>query len=610
MDRDVECSANCLPADALVGDYRILGVIGEGGFGIVYRALDLSLDREVALKEYLPATLAGRQSASHRVHVRSQHRGAFDAGLRSFINEARLLACFSHPTLVHVYRFFEFGGTAYMVMRRYKGRTLRHALDNPSLQVDQAWLSRLLGPLLDVLELLHAEDCFHRDIAPDNIFLQDDGSPVLLDFGAARRIIGDMTQALTMVLKPGFAPIEQYVDDGAMPQGAWTDIYQIGALIYLAITGKTPTTSVARMVNDPLSRLTPEQVPGFSEAFLLGVHRALAVRSQDRPQSIAELKVLLGFPPRAQGAESVTATLVDEALVSPVEEAEVPSIQTVELRRQPTVSLSSIAPPSSALGTSELSVALPVVEHAGLQLGGEDPLARMENVASAGQAIAPEPLGRGRPGPADGDEVDHQVARTKVPNHATGPRQRAPLKLVITACVVVALLAGGIGLFGGLSQNTAAEVQVAHRDGTTALLPQTQREAREVIVEVEPEVASSSAPTEAVSTPERPPEKAFVESVVPVTTQPSSVSNAPPARDEMSPAVPPVVMGKVIFRIAPWGYVSVNQAPAKTSPPLTQLRLPEGQYRIDISNPGATAPITRTIEVKRGEPVTVSHRFE
>lgn len=301
MDSEAACSTNCLPAGVQIGEYRVLDVIGEGGFGIVYKARDLSLDREVAIKEYMPSALAGRQS-SHQVHVRSQHRGAFDAGLRSFINEARLLARFSHPTLVHVYRFFEAGGTAYMVMRHYEGQTLGQVLKASSGRMDQAGLSALLIPLLDVLEVLHAQDCFHRDIAPDNIFVQRDGSPVLLDFGAARRIIGDMTQALTMVLKPGFAPIEQYVDDGAMPQGAWTDIYQVGALIHQAATGRIPATSVARMVTDPMQPLTSEQVPGYSDAFLQGMQRALAVRPQDRPQSIAELRSLLGLSTDARAA--------------------------------------------------------------------------------------------------------------------------------------------------------------------------------------------------------------------------------------------------------------------------------------------------------------------
>jgi non-specific serine/threonine protein kinase len=294
MDMELSGSANCLGPGVQVGEYRLQGVVGEGGFGIVYRARDLSLDRIVAVKEYMPSTLAGRMS-SNQIHVRAQHKGAFDAGLRSFINEARLLAKFSHPALVHVYRFFEENGTAYMVMRYYEGQTFRAFLAEQQSSMNERWLSAMLCPILDVLEMLHAADCFHRDIAPDNVFLQESGMPVLLDFGAARRIIGDMTQALTMVLKPGFAPIEQYADDGAMPQGAWTDVYQLGAMIYLAITGKVPPTAVARMISDPIQMLTQEAYPGYSSQFLQGVHRALSVRPQDRPQSIAELKGLLGI---------------------------------------------------------------------------------------------------------------------------------------------------------------------------------------------------------------------------------------------------------------------------------------------------------------------------
>ena len=126
-------------------------------------------------------------------------------------------------------------------------------------------------------------------------------------------IIGDMTQALTMVLKPGFAPIEQYVDDGAMPMGAWTDIYQVGALIHQAATGRTPATSVARMVTDPMQPLTSEQVPGYSDAFLQGMQKALAVRPQDRPQSIAELRSLLGL-----SAENRAAPAPVEPSPSPI----------------------------------------------------------------------------------------------------------------------------------------------------------------------------------------------------------------------------------------------------------------------------------------------------
>ena len=303
MDSKASGSINCLPANVKVGEYRLIDVIGEGGFGIVYRALDLSLDRTVAIKEYMPATMASRK-ADHSVLIRSQHRGAFDAGLRSFINEARLLAKFSHPALVHVYRFFEANGTAYMVMRCYEGQTLRSFLESKPSGLDERWLGAVISPIFDVLEQLHAADCYHRDIAPDNVFLQSSGAPVLLDFGAARRIISDMTQALTMVLKPGFAPIEQYAEDGSMPQGAWTDIYQFGALLYQVVTGKPPATSVARMINDPIKPLTSAQYPGYSDRFLQGIHQALAVKPKDRPQTIAELRHLLGL-------RTFTASLYD-----------------------------------------------------------------------------------------------------------------------------------------------------------------------------------------------------------------------------------------------------------------------------------------------------------
>ena len=301
-------SGNRLAPGVLVREYHLQGVLGEGGFGIVYRAYDAGLDRTVAIKEYMPSALASR-GGFNQIQVHSEHREAFDAGLRSFINEARLLAKFSHPALVHVYRFFEENGTAYMVMRHYEGQTFRAFLAEQRRSMDERWLTAMLSPILDGLEMLHADDCFHRDIAPDNVFLRTSGMPVLLDFGAARRIIGDMTQAMSMVLKPGYAPIEQYADDRSAPQGAWTDIYQLGAMLYRAITGKVPPTSVARMINDPIRMLTPTQYPGYSAQFLRGVHQALSVRPEDRPQSIAAFKSLLGVEDFSASAWSASDTM-------------------------------------------------------------------------------------------------------------------------------------------------------------------------------------------------------------------------------------------------------------------------------------------------------------
>ena len=200
----------------------------------------------------MPASMASRVAGSSAIVVKSErHLDTFKAGLKSFVNEARLLARFDHPALVKVYRFWEENGTAYMAMPFYEGPTLKTALAELGHAPSEAQLRAWLAPLLDALTVMHAAQCFHRDIAPDNILLTATG-PLLLDFGAARRVIGDMTHALTVVLKPGYAPIEQYGDVASMTQGAWTDIYALACVVYYAITGKTPMSSVERLMDDRL----------------------------------------------------------------------------------------------------------------------------------------------------------------------------------------------------------------------------------------------------------------------------------------------------------------------------------------------------------------------
>ena len=285
-----------LPLGTRLRDYEITGLVGEGGFGIVYLAWDHSLQRRVAIKEYMPASMATRVSGSSAIVVKSErHLDTFRAGLKSFVNEARLLARFDHPSLVKVYRFWEENGTAYMAMPYYEGPTLKTALaaldGAPGENELRAWLE----PLLDALELMHSKQCFHRDIAPDNILLTA-GGPLLLDFGAARRVIGDMTHALTVVLKPGYAPIEQYGDVATMAQGAWTDLYALASVVYFAITGRTPTSSVERLMDDRVEPLAAVARGRYSDELLRAVDAALAVRPADRPQSVAAFRALLGLP--------------------------------------------------------------------------------------------------------------------------------------------------------------------------------------------------------------------------------------------------------------------------------------------------------------------------
>lgn len=293
---EVESGGNALPIGTRIGEFELTGMVGEGGFGIVYLAYDHSLERSVALKEYMPSSLASRVPGSSEVRIKTQRNAdTFKAGLRSFVNEAKVLAQFDHPALVKVYRFWEQHGTAYMVMPYYEGITLKEWLKRRDAPPDEATLKRLLGPVLEALDVIHRAQIYHRDIAPDNILLLEGERPLLLDFGAARRVIGDMTQALTVILKPGYAPIEQYAEVPGMKQGAFTDIYALGALIYYAIMGRTPPPSVARMVNDSMQPLAEAAAGRYSDAFLKAVDRCLAVRQEDRPQSIREMWGLLGI---------------------------------------------------------------------------------------------------------------------------------------------------------------------------------------------------------------------------------------------------------------------------------------------------------------------------
>lgn len=299
---------NALPAGTRMGEFEILSLVGEGGFGIVYLAQDHSLQRKVALKEYMPASLASRGSNA-TVTVRSERlQETFEIGRRSFVNEARLLAQFDHPSLVKVYRFWEANGTAYMAMPYYDGTTLRDTLQKSQQPPDEAWLKKILDPITEALATIHGHNCFHRDIAPDNIMLLRDGRPVLLDFGAARRVIGDMTQALTVILKPGYAPIEQYAEMPNMRQGAWTDIYALAAVIYYAVSRRLPPPSVSRIMQDSYVSLAEIARGRYSDAFLRGVDQCLIARPEQRPQTIAEMRELLEIVP--QKTTSTTQILI------------------------------------------------------------------------------------------------------------------------------------------------------------------------------------------------------------------------------------------------------------------------------------------------------------
>ncbi|BCQ34693.1 MULTISPECIES: serine/threonine protein kinase [Erwinia] len=320
---------NALPAGYRFNEFEIKEVIGGGGFGIVYRAWDHLLERTIAIKEYLPVSLASRND-DLAIQLRGErYQRLFNAGLNSFIQEARLLARFNHPGLLHVLRFWEENGTAYMGTLFYSGMTLKEWQQGSPESINEAWIRQLLPPLFGAINTLHRAGYLHRDISLDNIQIQENQLPVLLDFGSARKEIGNLSDETEIMLKPGYAPIEQYSEEGDSDQGPWTDIYALGAVLHTLITGNPPPVSVVRCIEDhyqPLSTLRPE---GYSLSLLNAIDQALQMDPQQRPQSIDDLAALLDSPVSEMGE------LVSNVVVPQEEPPQLPDPEPVALAVNP-----------------------------------------------------------------------------------------------------------------------------------------------------------------------------------------------------------------------------------------------------------------------------------
>jgi serine/threonine protein kinase len=280
----------------LDGSYRIERVIASGGFGITYEAEDTKLGTRVAVKEYYPAEL-GERDATMSVRARSeQHQKTFAWGRTSFLQEARTLARFRHPSVVRVARAFEALSTAYMVMDFEEGRPLEQWLRELGRAPTQEELDRIADPVLDALEMMHAQSFIHRDIAPDNIIIRADGIPVLLDFGAARRAVAEMSRTLTGIVKAGYSPQEQYATDDSRLQGPWTDLYAFGATLYRAVAGRPPAEATLRALGVKTPKISDEATDSYRSGFLAAIEACLALAPADRPRSVARLRVKLFAP--------------------------------------------------------------------------------------------------------------------------------------------------------------------------------------------------------------------------------------------------------------------------------------------------------------------------
>lgn len=289
---------DALPIGTILGDFTVTRVIGLGGFGIVYMAHDNVLHRTVAIKEYLPITIAGRTSAMTVLVRSTRQTDTYVAGLQSFMREARLQAKFTHPAMLEVYQVWEQHGTAYMAMRYYPGESLLELREDAEsgMVFDEYAIRHVMSPVFEGVAALHAQSVLHRDVSPDNILIMPSGAPVLLDFGSARMVVVGDEQSLTTVLKPGYAPVEQYIDDGTMEQGPWTDVYALGAVLYFLAMGTPPPQAVTRMLGGTLHEFEAAAHGRYSVAFINAVTAAMTVQPTMRLQSVAALREALGWP--------------------------------------------------------------------------------------------------------------------------------------------------------------------------------------------------------------------------------------------------------------------------------------------------------------------------
>ncbi len=263
--------------------YRILDVLGVGGFGITYVAVDETLEEKVAIKEFVPAGIAYHKGNAVEPVSRAL-QGNYERLLKDFLTESRHIARIRQANVVRVRRCFKCNGTAYLVMDYEDGEDFQAYLQRLGRPPTEAELLRIIAPLLDGLQAVHATGLVHRDIKPSNIFIRHgDGSPVLLDFGAARQ---DDASHFTAILTSGYAPIEQY-EEGPC-QGPWTDIYGMAAVFYRALTGNKPPSALSRLALDRMVPVTEAVVGLYSETLLRGIDSGLAVLPEKRPQSVAD----------------------------------------------------------------------------------------------------------------------------------------------------------------------------------------------------------------------------------------------------------------------------------------------------------------------------------
>ena len=501
-------STKALPSGTVLREWRLEEVLGVGGFGIVYKGRGIYFDELVAIKEYFPSAISERNDGDTVVPIDSDAEEVHALGLKKFVEEAKLLWNLStptrHPNIVSVRSLFEIHGTAYMVMDFEDGLSLSKLL-REGRRFNEASLRALIVPIAEGLDRAHRVGVLHRDIKPPNILVNDDGRPVLIDFGSARFESGDATSTKVTFHTPPYAAIEQYVRTYA--QGPWTDVYALGVVLYECVTGEKPPEVLERMHGGLGKPLAEGTWPGYSHTFLEAIDAAMTIRPDERPQSIPQWLKLFDEA-AAAGARIPAAddddrtqfatmiTLPDE--IVPVAPA-APGFETAGKVETPVpedpseVEFKRAGHDTNATRAEELMASLPPVESAAATEPpateppkDEPPAAEAPPAGPLNEEPVKQELAKAEP-PAAAKPADKP--KDSAPAVAPGRSRKAPLIAGVAA--VLALAAGG-GWYW--IQNRGPQIDPELQNQQVA--PQEAGSIFDSIVGVAPSDAPSDLPVE------------------------------------------------------------------------------------------------------------------
>jgi serine/threonine protein kinase len=304
-----------LPAGTVLNCYVIMKLIASGGFSLIYLAEDLDTQHEVVIKEFLPKKLARRDKNGHLKIINEDQADQLNRGRKLFYSEAKVLASLHHPNIVKVRGFFLDNNTGYLVMDYERGKNLASYIKRRKGGLSSRFLLTVFPPLLDALSLIHSRKLLHLDIKPGNVHLRAGGNPLLLDFGAVRRLSEEQHRR-GQVVTPGFSPVEQYYYNGNI--GPWSDVYAVGASMRACLDGTSPPSTIERHANDklkPASKIYRRSYPAY---LLEAIDWAMEIKAENRPQNANDLLAAIA----SKSTPDLDNDVDPETIISTVYEAD------------------------------------------------------------------------------------------------------------------------------------------------------------------------------------------------------------------------------------------------------------------------------------------------